>query len=112
MEKYDADVEAKQHELDSLKAAKAHDLSRLQDLTQKYHDYDKVVQEDKQEKERLKRQEEKEQELLKSCTRIQSWWRGIMVRRQLGPYSKKKKKGKKGKKSAKGGGKKGGKKKK
>lgn len=33
---------------------------------------------------------------------IQSWWRGVMVRRQLGPYSKKKKKkGKKGKKSGK-----------
>ena len=33
---------------------------------------------------------------------LQAWWRGVMVRRQLGPYSKKKKKkGKKGKKSGK-----------
>ena len=38
---------------------------------------------------------------------LQSWWRGTMVRKQLGPYSKKKKKkGKKGKKSGKKGGKK------
>ena len=40
-------------------------------------------------------------------SQLQSWWRGTMVRKQLGPYSKKKKKkGKKGKKSGKKGGKK------
>ena len=34
---------------------------------------------------------------------VQAWWRGVMVRKGLGPYSKKKKKkGKKGKKSGKG----------
>ena len=33
MEKYDKDVEAKQHELDVLKASKAKDLERLQELT-------------------------------------------------------------------------------
>jgi len=101
MEKYDVDIEAKQQELDSLKNAKAQDLSRLQELTQKYHEYEKVVQEDKVEKERMRRQEEKELEQLNACIKIQSWWRGVMVRKQLGPYSKKKK-GKKGKKSAKG----------
>ena len=33
MEKYDKDVEAKTHELEVLKASKANDLSRLQELT-------------------------------------------------------------------------------
>ena len=33
MEKYDKDVEAKQHELDVLIASKAKDLEKLQDLT-------------------------------------------------------------------------------
>lgn len=33
MEKYDKDVEAKQHELDVLKASKAKDLEKLQELT-------------------------------------------------------------------------------
>ena len=107
MEKYDNDVEAKQTELDNLKTAKANDLARLQELTQKYHEYDKVVQEDKVEKERLRKEAERQLEEQKACTKIQSWWRGIMVRKQLGPY-KVKKKGKKGKKNAKG--KKGGKK--
>lgn len=108
MDKYDNDVEKKQSELDNLKSTKASDLARLQELTQTYHDYSKVVQEDKQEKERLRREAERELEEQKACTKIQSWWRGIMVRKQLGPY-KVKKKGKKGKKSGKG--KKGGKKK-
>ena len=108
MDKYDTDVEKKQSELDSLKSMKASDLARLQELTQTYHEYSKVVQEDKVEKERLRREAERELEELKACVKVQAWWRGIMVRRQLGPY-RIKKKGKKGKKSGKG--KKGGKKK-
>lgn len=108
MEKYDRDVEAKQHELDVLKASKANDLSRLQELTQKYSEYEKVVIEDRIEKEKIRRQAEQEEEELKAAINIQSWWRGVMVRKQLGPYNlKKKKKGKKGKKSGKKGGKKG-----
>lgn len=102
MEKYDRDVEQKQHELDVLKASKANDLARLQELTQKYAEYEKVVIEDRVEKERARRQAEQEAEEIKSAVQIQSWWRGVMVRKQLGPYSKKKKKkGKKGKKSGK-----------
>ncbi|XP_033117874.1 dynein regulatory complex protein 9-like [Anneissia japonica] len=110
MEKYDKDVEAKTHELDVLKASKANDLARLQELTKLYSDYEKVVVEDRVEKEKKRRKEQQEEEELKSIIAVQSWWRGVMVRRQLGPYSKKKKKGKKGKKGS--GGKKKGKKKK
>jgi len=108
MDKYDTDVEHKQNELDTLKSTKASDLARLQELTQKYHEYSKVVEEDRQEKERLRKEAEREKEENLACTKIQSWWKGIMVRKQLGPY-RPKKKGKKGKKSGKG--KKGGKKK-
>ena len=70
MEKYDVDVEAKQQELDSLKTAKAHDLSRLQELTQKYHDYDKVVQEDKQEKDQQPPKEIKKEEIKRKFNQI------------------------------------------
>jgi len=102
MEKYDVDVEKKQHELDVLKTSKANDLARLQELTQKYTEYEKVVIEDRIEKEKARRKAEQEEEELNAATKIQSWWRGTMVRKQLGPYSKKKKKkGKKGKKSGK-----------
>ena len=50
MDKYDTDVEHKQNELDTLKSTKASDLARLQELTQKYHEYSKVVEGDRQEK--------------------------------------------------------------
>ena len=103
MEKYDTDVETKQAELDALKSAKAADLSRLQELTQRYHEYSKVVQEDKEEKERLRKESERELEELNACVNIQSWWRGVMVRKQLGPYKPKKKGKGKGKKGGKGG---------
>ncbi|XP_002738856.1 dynein regulatory complex protein 9-like [Saccoglossus kowalevskii] len=102
MEKYDTDVETKQHELDVLKASKANDLARLQELTKTYAEYEQVVVEDRIEKEKARRLAEQEAEELKATVKVQSWWRGIMVRKQLGPYSKKKKKkGKKGKKSGK-----------
>lgn len=103
MEKYDKDVEAKQKELDILKASKAKDLDRLQELTKLYSEYEQVVVEDRIEKEKARRKAEQEAEELKASIKIQSWWRGVMVRQGLGQYSKKKKKkGKKGKKSGKG----------
>lgn len=108
MDKYDSDVEQKQNELDTLKSTKASDLARLQELTQKFHDFSKVVEEDRVEKERLRREAEQELEEKNACVKLQSWWKGVMVRKQLGPY-RPKKKGKKGKKSGKA--KKGGKKK-
>lgn len=102
MDKYDKDVEAKQKELDILKASKSKDLERLQELTKLYAEYEQVVVEDRIEKEKARRKSELEAEELKSAIRLQSWWRGCMVRKGLGPYNKKKKKkGKKGKKSGK-----------
>ena len=102
MDKYEKDVEAKQHELNVLKASKSHDLERLQELTRKYAEYEKVVVEDRIEKEKQKRKREQEELELNSAVRLQSWWRGTMVTKQLGAFGKKKKKGgKKGKKGKK-----------
>ncbi|CAH1244853.1 IQCG [Branchiostoma lanceolatum] len=108
MEKYDKDVDAKQHELDVLKASKAQDLARLQELTKLYGEYEQVVVEDRIEKEKARRKAEQEAIELQCATKLQAWWRGVMVRKGLGPY----KKGKKGKKGKKKSGKKGKKKKK
>lgn len=112
--KYDQDMEKKERELNLLKTAKAKDVERLQDLTRLYKEYEQVVVEDRIEKEKARRKAEQEALELKATVKIQAWWRGIMVRKGLGPYGKKKKKkGKKGKKGkGKKGGKKGGKKKK
>lgn len=103
MEKYEADVDQKQKELDILKASKAKDLERLQELTRLYAEYEQVVVEDRVEKEKARRKAEQEAMELRAAIKVQAWWRGIMVRKGLGAYSKKKKKkGKKGKKSGKG----------
>jgi len=92
IDKYENDVEAKTKELDLLKAAKAKDLERLQELTRLYAEYEQVVVEDRIEKEKVRRRMQQEAIELAACIKCQAWWRGTMVRRCLGPYKKKKKK--------------------
>merc|ERR1712226_931304 len=70
MEKYEKDVEAKQKELDILKASKAKDLERLQELTKLYTEYEQVVVEDRIEKEKARRKAEQEAEELRASVRI------------------------------------------
>ncbi|XP_002154128.2 dynein regulatory complex protein 9 isoform X1 [Hydra vulgaris] len=102
MNKYDTDVENKQLELDNLKQTKLADLTRLQELTETFFEYSKVIEEDRLEKEAQLEKEKLELKEKIACSKIQAWWRGIMVRQQLGPFKpKKKKKGTKGKKKGK-----------
>ncbi|KAM4771320.1 dynein regulatory complex protein 9-like isoform 2-T2 [Rhinophrynus dorsalis] len=100
MEKYDKDTEEKQAELNSLKASRANDLILFQELALQYKEYEKVIIEDRLEKEKLLKQKKQEKLELASVIKLQAWWRGMMVRKGLGPYKKtKSKKGKdKGKK--------------
>ncbi|XP_064794135.1 dynein regulatory complex protein 9 isoform X2 [Oncorhynchus masou masou] len=100
MERYERDMEDKQQELNSLRNNKANNLSQLQELAKKYRDSEQVVIEDRIEKEAIRRKLEKEHMERDAATKIQSWWRGTLVRRGLGPYKKgkKPKEGKKGKK--------------
>lgn len=50
------------------------------------------------EKEALEKEKELQECMQKSAIKIQAWWRGVMVRRKLGPYrpmeKKKKRQGK------------------
>ncbi|XP_041733171.1 dynein regulatory complex protein 9 [Coregonus clupeaformis] len=102
MERYERDMEDKQQELNSLRNNKANNLSQLQELAKKYRDSEQVVIEDRLEKEARRRQLEMEHMERDAATKIQSWWRGTLVRRGLGPFKKgkkpKSKEGKKGKK--------------
>lgn len=98
-DKFDQDNEAKQQELEKMRDKRAQDLARLQDLTETYNEYDRVVAQDR--KKKLKMQEDAQRSVreLAAAIRIQAWWRGIIVRNKLGS-NKDKKKGK-GKKSGK-----------
>ncbi|KAM4693292.1 dynein regulatory complex protein 9 [Discoglossus pictus] len=112
MDKYDKDTEEKQAELNALKNSRANDLTLLQELAKQYKEYEKVIIEDRLEKAREKQEKEQEKQQLKSTIKLQAWWRGIMVRRGLGPFQNMKgKKGKGKEKGKKGKEKKGGKKK-
>ncbi|KAK2848421.1 hypothetical protein Q7C36_010103 [Tachysurus vachellii] len=102
MERYDNDTEDKQRELTTVKTNKSNNLAQLQDLAKKYQDCEQVIIEDRQEKEEQRKQLEREQLQRKAAIKIQSWWRGTLVRKCLGPFKKpkkpKQKKDKKGKK--------------
>ncbi|CAM2119273.1 dynein regulatory complex protein 9 isoform X4 [Caretta caretta] len=111
MEKYEKDTESKQQELNTLKASKANDLAALQELAKQCRLFEQVMIEDRVEKEAARRKVEQDALELKSVKKLQAWWRGTMVRHNIGPYKAIKKpkedetngkdKGKKGKAGAK-----------
>ncbi|KAL3317652.1 hypothetical protein Ciccas_003688 [Cichlidogyrus casuarinus] len=89
------DMADMQHQLDVLKKSREKDLQALADLTEKYEQEKQVVVEERIREAEEKRQKEIDERNLE-CTRIiQDWWRTVMVRKQLGPYGKKKKGAKK-----------------
>lgn len=102
--KFEEDVDGKQVELETLKRDRARDLTALQELTDRYRDYDQVCKDDRQAREDARVAAQLAVRKLAATIRIQAWWRGMLVRGIPG--------GKKGKKGKKGKGKKSGKKKK
>ncbi|XP_068921084.1 dynein regulatory complex protein 9 isoform X3 [Petaurus breviceps papuanus] len=91
MEKYDKDTEMKQNELNSLKSAKASDLAALQDLAKQLREFEQVIIEDRLEKEKARKKIEQDALELKSIIKLQAWWRGTMIRRELGNFKMPKK---------------------
>ncbi|ERE76364.1 IQ domain-containing protein G-like protein [Cricetulus griseus] len=86
MEKFDKDTEAKQNELNSLKAVKASDLAHLQDLAKTIREYEQVIIEDRLEKEKMRKKKQQDDLELKSIVKLQAWWRGTVVRREIGSF--------------------------
>ncbi|XP_025731537.1 dynein regulatory complex protein 9 isoform X2 [Callorhinus ursinus] len=86
MEKFDKDTEMKQNELNALKAAKASDLAHLQELAKTIREYEQVIIEDRLEREKTRKKIEQDDLELKSILKLQAWWRGIRVRREIGGF--------------------------
>uniref|UniRef100_A0A8D1XIL8 Dynein regulatory complex protein 9 n=2 Tax=Sus scrofa TaxID=9823 RepID=A0A8D1XIL8_PIG len=86
MEKFDKDTEMKQNELNALKAAKASDLAHLQELAKMIREYEQVIIEDRIEKEKTRKKIQQDDLELKSIIKLQAWWRGIVVRREIGGF--------------------------
>ncbi|EZA51694.1 IQ domain-containing protein G [Ooceraea biroi] len=64
----------------------------LEKLTTEYRSNQQFIDTYLAEQAALKRQKEHEVHVERSTIRIQAWWRGIMVRRKLGPYRPEEKK--------------------
>ncbi|NWX91275.1 DRC9 protein, partial [Nothoprocta ornata] len=86
MDKYEKDTEAKEQELNALKESKASNLETLQRLASECQTFEEVIISDRVEKEAARRQLEQDALELKSILKLQAWWRGTMVRRNLGCY--------------------------
>ncbi|NXI71208.1 DRC9 protein, partial [Anseranas semipalmata] len=91
VDKYENDTDAKDEELEALKASKANNLEMLQRLASECKTFEETIIVDRAEKEAKRRQLERDALELKSILKLQAWWRGTMVRRNLGPYQNLKK---------------------
>ncbi|XP_022423632.1 dynein regulatory complex protein 9 [Delphinapterus leucas] len=91
MEKFDKDTEMKQNELNALKAAKASDLAHLQELAKAIREYEQVIIEDRIEKEKTRKKIEQDHLELESSIKLQAWWRGTVVRKEIGGFKMPKK---------------------
>ncbi|XP_053930724.1 dynein regulatory complex protein 9 isoform X2 [Cuculus canorus] len=86
VDKYENDMDAKEKELDALKASKANNLEVMQRIAKEYLTFEETIIRDRAEKEAKRRKLEQDALELKSILKLQAWWKGTMVRRNLGPY--------------------------
>ncbi|NXJ15158.1 DRC9 protein, partial [Odontophorus gujanensis] len=85
-DKYENDTDAKDEELNALKASKAKNLEMLQRFASECWTFEETIIADRAQKEAERRKREQDALELKSILKLQAWWRGTMVRRNLGPY--------------------------
>ncbi|KAM6258445.1 dynein regulatory complex protein 9 isoform 2-T2 [Porphyrio hochstetteri] len=86
VDKYENDTDAKDEELETLKASKANNMEMLQRLAEECQTFEETIISDRAEKAAKRRELEQDALELKSILKLQAWWRGTMVRRHLGPY--------------------------
>jgi len=85
------DVAAKEAELQKLTNERASDREAYLEARQSYQEANIFIDVAKEKMRRAEEIKEKQELERKSATKIQAWWRGLMVRKCLGPYKKKKK---------------------
>ncbi|NWI92613.1 DRC9 protein, partial [Pitta sordida] len=91
MDKYETDTSAKDKELDALKALKAENLEMMQRFAKECLTFEETIITDRSEKKAKREQREQEALEQRSILKLQAWWKGMMVRRFLGPYESLKK---------------------
>ncbi|CAG9565230.1 unnamed protein product [Danaus chrysippus] len=91
MENIDLKIQIKKNEYYDMLDKRIH----LEETIEKHDQLMKMWIQFKEEREKIRAYREK---MTKSAIMVQAWWRGLLVRRQLGPYRVSKKKGGKAKK--------------
>ncbi|NXU18780.1 DRC9 protein, partial [Pardalotus punctatus] len=86
MEKYKKETDAKDQELDDLRALKAKNFKTMQKYAKECLVFQETIIMDRTEKDMRKEQIKQEALELKSALKVQAWWKGTMVRKFLGPY--------------------------
>uniref|UniRef100_A0A8D8Z4G5 Dynein regulatory complex protein 9 n=1 Tax=Cacopsylla melanoneura TaxID=428564 RepID=A0A8D8Z4G5_9HEMI len=85
-QKYETDLEEKQEKLNMVTLERDQQLNKLQQLTKMYNERKAEIEEYDAIKAEIKRKQDFETYQNKMATKIQAWWRGIMVRRHLGQF--------------------------
>ncbi|RZC37813.1 IQ domain-containing protein G-like [Asbolus verrucosus] len=96
MDKYDAETDEWETSINKLKIDVEVQREDYINLMEKYEQRKEIMENYKKEKLRKQQEAEELQKRTQAATRIQSWWRGVMFRKGLGPWRRKKGKGKKG----------------
>ncbi|CAG9824360.1 unnamed protein product [Phaedon cochleariae] len=94
MKHYDEEIEKRDSDMMNLKI-------EIEKITEEYarmkdtYELRKAAISDYMEYKRIKKEKEDQEKMeCQAATKIQAWWKGVMVRKKLGPYRKKKGKGK------------------
>lgn len=89
MDRYDNEIETRDTEIQVLKEKREDQFNRLQELLQIYEKRKEEIEAYLVLKEKRRLVEEGRLKRLRACIKLQAWWRGMMVRKCLGPFKKK-----------------------
>ncbi|KAI5754874.1 hypothetical protein M8J77_012240 [Diaphorina citri] len=85
-QKYENDLEQKEIKLKVVTLERDQQLEKLEELTRVYNERKAEIEDYEAIKAEIKRQQDFENYQNQMATKIQAWWRGVMVRRHLGPF--------------------------
>ncbi|KZC12263.1 IQ domain-containing protein G [Dufourea novaeangliae] len=91
-ERYVREKEMHEKKIRQLRIEIAARRKELEELTEEYHHKQEFIDTCLTEKEALRKETEQKERERSGAIRIQAWWRGVMVRRKLGPYRPEEKK--------------------
>uniref|UniRef100_UPI00358FAC63 dynein regulatory complex protein 9-like isoform X2 n=1 Tax=Myxine glutinosa TaxID=7769 RepID=UPI00358FAC63 len=83
MDRHDNGIEEKQQEINNMKTTRANDRTKIQELAQKYNEYESVIIKHELMKEAERKMKEREEIEFKSIIKLQAWWRGVRVRKGM-----------------------------